>query len=181
MVAAPLLRRELLAKSGDTSALSADWQICNTRVVPELEPEEEYPRREDKNPDTASQCPSRTIPIEKNQKKECVPDVSLMAAKASVHRMERYGRKLHLRGRDLETATELVKEYGPDEVADAYRNYIDNDSSFLCDKKHPWGIFANQFEDYDTGEDSVLRQQELKVMTNNADSVQALRVAYSTA
>jgi hypothetical protein len=107
---------------------------------------------------TASPRPPSTTRVGKQPGMNCPSEVSVMAEKASIHRMGRYGRKLRLLGKDLETATALVDEYGPDAVVDAYRNYIEDTSDYLCDRKHPWGIFAQQIESYLEGEGGALEQ-----------------------
>jgi hypothetical protein len=124
------------------SPIDASFTEPSSEAVPDVEPEG------GQKTGTASQCPTPSAPGEKRKAVEARSDLSVMTESASVHRMNRYGRKLRLNGKALETAMALVEEYGPEDVADAYENYIDDDSSFLCERKHPWAIFAKQFEDY---------------------------------
>jgi hypothetical protein len=68
---------------------------------------------------------------------------------ASSDRAARYGRGLLLReGKELEKAKLLLGEHEAKEVADAYRLYLKNDDPYLRDKKHPFGLFASQIEQY---------------------------------
>jgi hypothetical protein len=133
------------------SPIDAAFAGSSSEAVPGQVPTGEDPRAEGKKTGTASQRLSSTTPVEQRQGTER-SDLLLMMKKASVHRMRRYDRKLQLFGKDLESAAALLEEYEPDDVADAYGYYIDDGSEFLRKTKHPWGIFAKQFDDYYPGE-----------------------------
>jgi hypothetical protein len=114
-------------------------------------------RKEKEGGETANSTnlPSPDFPLkEAIQKKEKVPDRENLSEEvfqivkiASAHRRKRYGRNLRLEGKDLKSAMALVEKFGADNVADSYKNYMADDSSGLCDRKHPFGIFAKQIEE----------------------------------
>jgi hypothetical protein len=87
------------------------------------------------------------------------PDVDEFVELASGYRISHYNLKLILHpGKESIAADSLVRERGPEALSCAYQKFLKNKDDYLSARRHPFGLFASQVDDY-LGPKRVIREK----------------------